>query len=165
MKFLNALSTVLYALALGVSSLPVDNEPRDLVNFESRSLVPRAITETADYTKIKSIHSALTPGVNYAFTITWPIDPNEKNAKLKAFQATLGFSHIGLMVGHVVQGKNTGTTSRPTYELDFKGTIYDLTGTDKVAADKMAWKASKTPTLTYVKSTTKTDAEIEAKGK
>jgi hypothetical protein len=165
MKFLNTLSTVLYALALGVSSLPVDNEPRDLVNFESRSLVPRAITETADYTKIKSIRSTLTPGVNYAFTIKWPINESEKNAKLKTFQATLGFSHIGLMVGHVVQGKNTGTASRPTYELDFKGTIFDLTGTDKVAADKMAWKASNSPTLTYVGTTTKSDDEIHTKGK
>ena len=165
MKFLNTLSTVLFALTLGVSSLPVENEPRDLVNFESQSLVPRAITETADYTKIKSIHSDLTPGVNYAFTIKWPINPSEENAKLKEFQATLGFSHIGLMVGHVVQGKNTGTASRPTYQLDFKGTIFDLVGTEKVEADKMAWKASSTPTLTYVGTTTKTEAEIEAEGK
>jgi len=62
MKFLNALSTVLCALALGTSALPVTEEPHTLVS--------RAPDQpTAEYTRAMALKPDMVPGTRYVFTM------------------------------------------------------------------------------------------------
>ena len=153
MKWFSTFSAIICALSIGINATPAA--------FPDSALQARADEETATYQKVIAAHPGAEPGKRYAFTLAWPMKPDVDD-KTKALHQKLGCGHIALVVGEVKKTE-TGPKKKPSTKLDFQGFVYGAKGIPSIEAIKTNFYASSN-TLTFVKQTSKTDAQIKARG-
>ena len=155
MKLLNIFSAVICILYLGVGAVPATLTPS--------ALEARADTRTAEYEKAHGTHSSIVTGKTYAFTIKFP-KGKEADKKMKELTDELGYGHIGLVVGTVVETPQ-GPPKKPTgVKKDFVATMYHMVGVQKVESEVKNWRSS-SAIMEFVKETKKTQNQIKAAGK
>ncbi|KAF3062277.1 hypothetical protein GL218_03644 [Daldinia childiae] len=139
MKFTYLFSAFLATLAAASPIATISNpaENTELVTrtdnaVESAQLVARAPTviESKEYEAIKAKHSNLKKDHYYYFYVTWPrgslIDgDHETKAEVEQLRDTLGFDHIGIIVGKVTE-KEGGTKKKPTLKKNFEARLYHM---------------------------------------
>ncbi|OTB13065.1 hypothetical protein K445DRAFT_320253 [Daldinia sp. EC12] len=139
MKFTYFLSAFLATLAAAspIATISDPAENTELVTrtdnvVESAELVARAPTviESKEYEAIRAIHSDLKHDHYYYFYVTWPRGTviqgdHETKAEIEKLRDTLGFDHIGIIVGKVTE-KEAGTKKKPTIKKNFEARLYHM---------------------------------------
>ncbi|KAI1801065.1 hypothetical protein F4811DRAFT_535886 [Daldinia bambusicola] len=139
MKLTYLLSAFLATLAAAspIASISDPAENTELVTrtdnaVESTELVARSPTviESKEYAAIKAKHHDLKHDHYYYFYVTWPrgslIDgDHETKAEVEHLRDTLGFDHIGIIVGKVTE-KEGGTKKKPTVKKNFEARLYHM---------------------------------------
>ncbi|KAH8687248.1 hypothetical protein BGZ60DRAFT_509984 [Tricladium varicosporioides] len=172
MKFFAPFSALLCALSLGINAAPIENVKSLDLEIRSPAKTPDPVSvQTDDYKYFKGLKSDIAVGTTYLFTMKSPIDPNEKDQKTKDLTAKLGFSHIYLLSVKVTESKKT-TAAGPkkgqvTTTTDVEAWGYDMVGTAKVSTRKTVFKRNLVgdKKIEYVKTTKKTDKQIDDEGK
>ncbi|KAI1652926.1 hypothetical protein F4813DRAFT_376352 [Daldinia decipiens] len=160
MKFTYLLSAFLATLAatspIATVSDPAENT--ELVTradnaVESAELVARSPTveETPQYAAIKAKHSNLKKDHYYYFYVTWPRGSiiqgdHETKAEVEELRNSLGFDHIGIIVGQVTETEKT-VKKKSTLIKNFQARLFHLTKdkSGKSVFTMTEWKSDHKP--------------------
>jgi len=110
-------------------------QPRHVYALSTRD-VPN--DDTPDYVAASKAHTPLVNGKYYWFWLQWPRDPvgdgdGESDAELKALRDTLGFNHVGVVVG-LIKETPQGKGKNAKLKRDFVAELHHMIekkGTDQ----------------------------------
>ncbi|MCJ1399989.1 hypothetical protein MMC11_003192 [Xylographa trunciseda] len=126
--------------------VPQKRQAHQIQQIPNYSKSEANVATTPNFDHAIAVRPGMVPGLRYAFTLKWPLNPELEGDK-KAFTEKLGFSHIALVVGSVVE-----ENGRPK---DFIATLYDFI--EKIPHPK-------TPAAGNIHSGVKADSKADSGG-
>ncbi|KAI3316586.1 hypothetical protein HD806DRAFT_552192 [Xylariaceae sp. AK1471] len=129
-----------YLLSVFLASLTIASPVANPNVADDVSLATRATDDTAEYKAAIAAHPNLSKDKYYYFTLEWPLGTpvgdgdTESGDELKQLQQKLGFEHIGVVVGQIIETE-TGKGKNKKTKRDFKATLYHMTKKNKEPGD------------------------------
>jgi hypothetical protein len=164
MKFTTIFSTILCALSLGVTAAPAP-VPNEIFTLVARTTTAQEINA---YSRLSAVKPDMVAGTTYVFTLKAAKDPKEADPLMVALTERLGYGHISIITGQMVQTESGPPKKRVLGPKRFVGMIHDLGmkgGTKAVFIQHKDYAPSSptstTSTLTYLK-TAKNAGQINA---